>query len=299
AGGSASEQRREVLVQGALLGAGSLDHRLVRTLRGRPKVARRYLALEGRRVFADLAAQIPLAAALRPAGEPTTSNPDESLEVARGRGDVAAPPEWFGVIRPSRLLGAPSGGPSARARDGDLRLEFDPTDVLEARDAGDAEQGEESRILKLFGNPLSSKTLSDFFNKLLGNFRSPGDGVAGGEIPVRSMRRVGRVGGDAPPLPVPLRLPTHRTPRPVVRVAGPPSPEWDAPSTRYRPEHCRVIASPPSSTPDVPDIAVRRDELLRRRLSRLGLGPKVLRRRPDGDDLDIEALIDLFVDLQA
>jgi nitric oxide reductase activation protein len=34
-------------------------------------------------------------------------------------------------------------------------------------------------------------------------------------------------------------------------------------------------------------------------LSRLGLGPKVLRRRPDGDDVDIEALIDLFVDLHA
>ncbi len=30
-----------------------------------------------------------------------------------------------------------------------------------------------------------------------------------------------------------------------------------------------------------------------------GLGPKVLRRRPDGDDLDIEALIDLFVDLRS
>jgi nitric oxide reductase NorD protein len=39
--------------------------------------------------------------------------------------------------------------------------------------------------------------------------------------------------------------------------------------------------------------------VLRRRLSRLGLGPKVFRRRTDGDDLDLEALIDLFVDLQA
>jgi nitric oxide reductase NorD protein len=39
--------------------------------------------------------------------------------------------------------------------------------------------------------------------------------------------------------------------------------------------------------------------VLRRRLSRLGLGLKVLRRRPDGDDLDIEALIDLFVDLRS
>src|SRR5262249_13770303 len=299
AGGSASEQRREVLVQGALLGAGSLDHRLVRTLRGRPKVARRYLALEGRRVFADLAAQIPLAAALRPAGEPTTSNPDESLEVARGRGEVAAPPEWFGVIRPSRLLGAPSGGPSARARDGDLRLEFDPTDVLEARDAGDAEQGEESRILKLFGNPAASHHLSDFFTKLSATSRAPGDGAAGGELPVRSMRRVDIVGPNARPLPRRLRFTTDGTPGSAVGVGGALYPEWDVHSNRYRPEHCRVIDFPPSSTPDVPDIAVRRDELLRRRLSRLGLGPKVLRRRPDGDDLDIEALIDLFVDLQA
>jgi nitric oxide reductase activation protein len=34
-------------------------------------------------------------------------------------------------------------------------------------------------------------------------------------------------------------------------------------------------------------------------LARLGLGPKVLRRRPDGDDLDLQALVDLFVDLRS
>ncbi|MDT5139767.1 MAG: nitric oxide reductase NorD protein, partial [Mycobacterium sp.] len=36
-----------------------------------------------------------------------------------------------------------------------------------------------------------------------------------------------------------------------------------------------------------------------RRLSRVGLGPKVLRGRADGDEVDIEALIDLFVDLRS
>jgi len=299
AGGSTSEQRREVLVQGALLGAGSLDDRLVRALRGRPKVARRYLALEGRRVFADLAAQIPLAAALRPAGEPTTSTSDESLEVARGRRTVASPPEWFGVIRPSRLLGAPAGGPSAQASDGDLRLGFDPTDVPETQDDGDAEQGKESKILKLFGNPLASNTLSDFFNKLLGNSRSPGDGAAGAEMPVRSMRWVDNVGPNARPFPVRLRFTTNGTPGSAVGVGGALYPEWDVHNNRYRSEHCRVIDFPLRSTPDVSDAAVQHDEVLRRRLSRLGLGPKVLRRRPDGDDLDIEALIDLFVDLRS
>ena len=299
AGRSASEQRREVLVQGALLGAGSLDHRLVRALRGKPNVARRYLALEGRRVFADLAPRIPLADALRPTGEPTTSTADESLEVARGRRTVATPPRWFGVIRPSRLLAATARGPSARAGDGDLRLKFDPTDVPETQDDGDAEQGEESNILKLFGNPLSSKTLSDFFNKLLGNSRSPGDGAAGGEMPVRSMRRVDRVGSNVRPLPVPLRFTTNGTPGSTLGVGGGLYPEWDVYNNRYLPEHCRVIDFPLGSSPDVPDVAVQHDEVLRRRLSRLGLGPKVLRRRPDGDDLDIEALIDLFVDLRA
>ena len=299
AGRSASEQRREVLVQSALLGAGSLDHRLVKSLRGWPRVARRYLALEGRRVFADLAARIPLAAALRPAGEPTTSTADESLEVARGRTTVAAPPQWFGVIRPSRLLAASAAGPGARARDGDLRLKFDPTDVPEAQDDGDAAQGEESKLLKLFGNPLTSNTLSDFFNKLLGNSRSPGYGAAGGELPVRSMRRVNSVGWNARPLPVPLRFTTDVTPGSAVGVGGALYPEWDVYNNRYRPEHCRVIDFPLRSVADVSDAAGPHDEVLRRGLSRLGLGPKVLRRRPDGDDLDIEALIDLFVDLRA
>jgi nitric oxide reductase NorD protein len=84
-----------------------------------------------------------------------------------------------------------------------------------------------------------------------------------------------------------------------VGVSGALYPEWDVHKGRYRPKHCRVIDFPLRSTPDVSDAAVAHDEVLRRRLSRLGLGPKVLRRRPDGDDLDIEALIDLFVDLHA
>ena len=58
-GGSVSEQRREMLVQAALLGAGSLDPRLVKGLRARATMARRYLALEGHRVLAELARRYP------------------------------------------------------------------------------------------------------------------------------------------------------------------------------------------------------------------------------------------------
>ncbi len=76
-------------------------------------------------------------------------------------------------------------------------------------------------------------------------------------------------------------------------------PEWDVFNDRYKPDWCRVIDFPLTVDADVADAGVARDDVLRRRLARVGLGPKVLRARADGDDLDIEALIDLFVDLQS
>ena len=287
-------------MQSALLGAGSLDQKWVKALRARPSVARRYLALEGRRVLAGLAGQLPLAAELRPDEEPSTATADESLEVARGRVEVPDPPEWFGVIRPSRLLSA-SAGAGGPVTNKELRLEFSPTDVAEADDDdGDDERSGESKILKLFETPLfNSQGLSDYFRKLLGSGRSPGDGAAGAEIPVRSVRRVHEVGANARPLRTRIHFTDDGKPGAALGVGGALYPEWDVHNNRYRPEWCRVIDFPLTVAADVSDAGVPHDDVLRRRLSRIGLGPKVLRGRPDGDELDIEALIDLFVDLRS
>jgi nitric oxide reductase NorD protein len=298
AGRPLAEQRRELIVQAALLGAGSLDHRRVRPLRGRRKLARRYLALEGHRVLAALAARLPLAAAFAPSGKVATASADESLEMARSRNAIDDPPEWLGAIYPSRLLAAPEVGPAARARNDDLRLRFRPTDVPEEDDEEEEGAGGESKILKLFESPLASDTVSDFFHKLLGSSRSAADGAAAGGQAIRTLRRVASVGPDARPLPVPIRL-VGDTGGVAAGVEGALYPEWDVHKQRYKPEHCRVIDFPLRTTADVTAAGVARDEVLHRRLTRLGLGPKVVRRQPDGDDLDIEALTDLFVDLQA
>jgi Mg-chelatase subunit ChlD len=302
AGRPAAQRRREVLLQAALLGAGSLDRGKLRAVRGRPKLARRYLALEGRRVLAALAARVPLAAALVGSqGEPgpSTASADESLEVARGRARVAEPPEWFGVLRPSRVLEAPPAEPGGRPRDENLRLVRDASGTPETQD-GDDEPGRRSRILELFENPLlGSNAVTDFLRKVLGSSPSPGQAAAGGELPVRSLRRVDRVGPDARPLPVPLRFAGDGTPAAAIGVGGALYPEWDVHRNRYRPAWCRVFEYPLRTPADVSAAAIDRDEMLRRRLSRLGLGPKVVRRQPDGDDLDLEALTDLFVDLRA
>ncbi|MFD0364751.1 nitric oxide reductase activation protein NorD [Nocardia sp. GCM10030253] len=299
AGLTVAEQRREILVQAALLGAGSLDHQWVKALRARPAIARRYLALEGRRVLADLAQRLPVAAALVSEVGPGPTSTGESLETARGRAKVADPPAWFGVIRPSRLL-APVAGPGTQATARELRLEFDLLEVPEDEDGDDNEQSGESKILKLFENPLfSSQTLLDQIRKRLGGSRSAGDGAAGGDAQMRSVRRARMVGPEARPLPTQIRFTDDDKPGAAAGVGGALYPEWDVHNNRYRPEWCRVVDFPLTVAADITAASVSHDDVLRRRLARVGLGPKVFRGRPDGDDLDIEALIELFVDLRS
>jgi Mg-chelatase subunit ChlD len=304
AGRSVEGQRREMLVQAALLGAGSLDPRLVKGLRARATTARRYLALEGHRVLAELGRQIPLDAALLTDGQPSTTTPDESLDVAKTRANVADPPEWFGVIKPSRLLTA-SAGPGGQPTNKDLKLQFDPIGLPES-EADDEDEDEdggksgESKILKLFESPIfNNQSMSDYLRKMFGGSRTPGEGAAGAEMTVRSSRRVHEIGPNARPLPTRIQFTDDGKPGAAVGVGGALYPEWDVFNDRYKPDWCRVIDFPLTVAAEVTDAGVAHDDVLRRRLARVGLGPKVLRGRADGDDLDIEALIDLFVDLQS
>ncbi|MEV0542744.1 nitric oxide reductase activation protein NorD [Nocardia salmonicida] len=299
--GTGTEQRREVLVQSALLGAGSLDPALVKSLRGRPSTARRYLALEGHRVLAELAGRLPLAAGLDLEGEPSTASAAESLAAAKGKRKVDEPPEWFGTIKPSQLV-ASDPGPGGRASDRELRLEFDLSEIPEADDEveDNVEKSEESKILKLFENPLfSGKSVMDFFRKTMGNSRSDGDGPAGAEAPVSAVRRARMVGPNARPLPTRIKFTDADKPGAAAGIGGALYPEWDVFNDRYKPEWCRVVDFPLTVPTDISAARVPEDDVLRRRLARVGLGPKVLRGRPDGDELDIEALIDLFVDLRS
>ncbi|MFC8526141.1 nitric oxide reductase activation protein NorD [Nocardia sp. NPDC057227] len=301
ADGSAAGQRREMLLQAALLGAGSLDGHLVRALRARPAAARRYLALEGSRVLAGLGAVLSETAVPGSYDPPRTATAEESLALATGRAPVPDPPAWFGVIKPAKLLTKqPGAGGKATAKE--LRLEFDPIDMPEGEedddDGGDQVGG--SKILKLFENPLfNSRALSDQLRKLFGNSRSAGDGPAGAEMQVRAVRKVQRVGANAQPLPTRIQFTDDGKPGAALGIGGALHPEWDVHGQRYKPDWCRVLDFPLTVDADIAAAGVADDDVLRRRLSRIGLGPKVLRSRPDGDELDLEALIDLVVDLRS
>ena len=298
-GASPERQRREVVLQSALIGAGSLQPALVHPLRARPALARRYLSVEGRRVLDELARTLPLAAAVSP-GHPETSSASESLDLARSRTRIADSPDWFGVLKPSALLGAPAE--SAAAAEQDLHFTFErlPDDEDDKNDEDDDGPAEESRILKIFDNPLfNSKTAGEFLRKLLGTSRSSGTSAAGGDMRAEAVRRVRSAGPNARPLPTRIRFTDDERPGAAIGVGGALHPEWDVFGDRYRPQWCRVIDYPLTAPADVAAAAVCPDDVLRRRLARVGLGPKVLRRCSDGDDLDVGALVDLAVDLRS
>ncbi|WP_280302501.1 nitric oxide reductase activation protein NorD [Nocardia abscessus] len=291
---SDTEQRRELLVQAALLGAGSLHPRLVRPLRRRPSLARRYLALEGRRVLADLACAIPLAAELCPGTRAQTATSDESLAVARGRRPVEAPPQWFGVIHPARLL-ATTAGPGTRPG-GSPGLSFEPPDVPED-DEADGERPAQREIMNQNTSPLfMPRTLMDLLRRQRGGGRMGGRGPAGAGT-VRAVRRAQLTGTQMRPPPARIRRADGR-PRDAAGVSGALYPEWDVHRERYRTDWCRVVDYPfEVETAAATDTVF--DDVLRRRLARIGLGLEVMRGRPDGDELDVDALTDLFVDLRS
>lgn len=297
AGADPDVQRREVLVQSALLGAGSLDGQYAKRLRARPPLARRYLTLEGDRVLAELAQRVPLAAVIAPGCPPRSVKAEESLELASSKTKLEPPPPWYGTIKPSKLIRA-QRNPGAAATDADVRMNLEPTDLSEMEEDNDG-PAEKSWILKLFEAPVGMQGPGDFLRKMFGTSRSSDSEGAGGEMGVGSVRRTSQTGANARPVPTPIRFTDADTPGATLAVGGAFYPEWDVFGGRYREDWCRVIDFPVTAAVDVAAAAVDRDNVLRRRLARVGLGPKVLRARADGDDVDTEALINLFVDVRS
>lgn len=294
AGASFDQMRREMLLQSALLGAGSLSPGYLKAIRARPSTTRRYLALEGRRVLDELAQRLPIAATLPSEGGPCTGGAAESLALARSRKPVPDPPDWFGVIKPRAVVPA-AAGPGAAAGENDPGALH--TDEEETGD--DDEPGGTSKILKLFEAPVNSQALSEFLRKLFGGAKSNEDDAAGGDLRVGSVRQVQRLGINARPAPTRIRFTGAEKPGAAVGVRGALFPEWDVHHNRYRPDWCRVIDFPLVSDVDVSAAEVPQDAVLRQRLARIGLGLKRLRARADGDELDTEALIAMCVDLRA
>jgi len=289
--GSLREQVEALGVQASLLAAGSLAPGLLRRLARRPRVSRRYLAVEGHRALAAVEHLLPRAVRglLDRDVAARVDSPAASLAAATSRGPIDLPPASFGAIRARRALAAvpPTSGSDAAARD--LAR---PETVQEA----------------LRDEPDEDPDAADLFSSPVGGGGALGRLLARMLEAVRQLRGGGAPGADAP---------THRTrdgtsrgrtlrlvtaPGSVeetgVRAGGVRYPEWDAERRRYRWDWCTVREVEPRLREDAPaTVPVGRD--LRRSLARLGMGLDRYSRQAQGDDVDIDAAIEARVEMLA
>ena len=277
--------RTGLIVQAALIAAGSLDPSTVSKLIGRRRVRRRYLTLEAMRAVASLSALMPPRVCEEVAAiydGPLSRSPEESLARAGSeRERVAEAPDWLGTIRPAKIIRAASPLSAGTA-------DASHVDLPELDD----EDSDRSKILEFFQAPAMQNRLAHYLQKLLGMGRSPDADAGGGEeLPVGSAR-AGEVGENArvvEGMVTPAREPSDG---PTGRAY----PEWDDRRRTYRRDWCSVTEYDPRPPEAEPVVRADRDPQLLRQLARLGLAHERRRRQHDGDVLDLNAVIDHVID---
>ncbi len=292
-------QYETVAVQASMIAAGSLTPEVVRALVRHPRLAKRYLAIEGHRALLDNSALLPsvLAAAMVPDIGRRSDSAERSLALARGREGPAEAPASFGAIQAKKVLAVRAladkqagddVGHVPRRQGGQELAEFDDDDPDNWDDTDDPD---------LFSSPVGGGgVIGRWLQKLLSSSRkSGGDGA-------------GPPGADAP---------THRTTSTTrgahavsslaavsseeivdVTTEGVKYPEWNVDRHTYRLDWCTVREVEPeihaAATQQIEDaISVRRP------LARLGMGLHRRPRQPQGDDIDIDAALEARVEVRA
>lgn len=292
ANASASKQVDAVAVQASLLAAGSLHTDVVRRLRRRPTRARRYLAVEGHRALAEIGEVLPpsVRSLIDSDVAARADSPAMSLAAAFGRAAIAEPPDSFGVIRTRALLTSVNHADRSATNLQQVPLE------------------QHDQVLAEFADDEDDGTAADFFSSPVGGGGAFGR-LLGGLLAV--VRRVD--GGESPGVDAPTQLTLAGTRRSsntavwtgiagtledaTIEGRGTKYPEWDVHRGIYRQNWCTVQEVEPrptdSATVSVPNYGLRRS------LARLGMGLERYHRRVQGDELDIDAVVEARVEAMA
>ncbi|WP_374024859.1 nitric oxide reductase activation protein NorD [Mycobacterium sp. HNNTM2301] len=298
AGASRRRQLEAVAVQASMIAAGSLDPDVMRRLLRHPRVAKRYLAVEGHRALVANAGLLPgvLASLADPDTAGRSDSPAASLRIAVGRSAIGAPAPEFGVLRAAKVLAA-----SARAAEqGDKGQPGHIPKTSGTNDLKELDEGEidDSDNPDMFTSPVGGGGfIGKWLKKMLSSARKTGS-------------RGGQPGADAPThrtnsakrgLHAVTSLATTSSGDGEVRSAptdGFTYPEWDAGRRMYRPGWCTVREIEAEIKPSATH-AIEAAISVRRPLSRLGMGLHRHHRQPQGDDIDIDAAVEARVEVLA
>jgi nitric oxide reductase NorD protein len=281
-----------VVVQASLICAGSLEPRVLHKLARKPSAARRYLSLEGHRALTTLWGLLPNAVLLStdPLTAQRTDSPDSSLMLALGSEKIPEPPAAFGMIRP-RMVGSVGEDRIAGVASTHVPPQGRQALLRELED----EIGEGS-VVDIPSSPVGGGgPIGRLLKRLLGEARSSGTGAPGADAPThftRSSNRVSRMGSPT------MRRLTVSNDGSLGVVRGFVYPEWNVHYGRYRPEWCTVVELEPEDG-DRSRAPSGDTRSLRRALARLGTELERHRRQPQGEDLDLDAAVESYVDSRA
>ena len=166
-----------IAVQASLIAAGSLEPDVVRPLVRHPRLARRYLAIEGHRALVSNADLLP--GILASVGDrdiaSRSQSPADSLSIATGRAAIDDPAPGFGVIRPGKVLAACSRA-AEQQDEANARHVPRGRGAQELEDLDDA-QVDDSDDPDLFTSPVGGGGfIGKWLKKMLSSSRKTGSG---------------------------------------------------------------------------------------------------------------------------
>ena len=292
---SRRQQVEAVAVQASLLAAGSLDTDVVRRLTRRPALARRYLTVEGHRALAAIEDLLPpsVRSLIDSDVAARADSPAASLAAALSRQAIAHPPDTFGTIRARHLLASIRRADSAATSHPHLPPQHRNRVLAEL---AEDEEDDDGTLADLFSSPAGGGgALGWLLGRFMGVVRQlNGGGPPGADAPTHRTR-AGTLAGSNTVLSTGMAGTVEES---AIEGRGTKYPEWDVHRRRYRQDWCTVQEVEPRPTGSTP-LFVSGGYGLRRPLSRLGMGLDRCRRRVQGDDIDIDAVVEARVELMA
>jgi hypothetical protein len=258
-------------------------------------VAKRYLAVEGRRALAAHEPLLPSSLrSLLDARSPLNSaSAEASLAAARSCTEIEDPPESFGAIHAQRLIAASRGASGLQAPRATVAHQQQALVEL-AEDATTEDTTEDQFSSQVGGGGAIGKWLQ----KMLSAVRQLRGGSSPGADAPTHWTRTGKRGAGKTVFST-VTTGTIETPTIDDRERGTKYPEWDVHDRCYRMDWCTVHEVEAKPKKGAARFAVPDRTGLRRALARLGLGIDRYRRQAQGDDIDIDAVIEARVEMMA
>jgi hypothetical protein len=286
-----------VAVHASLIAADSLAPHVVGALVRHPRLARRYLAVEGHRALAAIGDLLPgvLNSLTDPEMASRSDSPASSLSIASGKDALDDPPAAFGVIRAKKIVAANS--PAATHVDHESAGHVPRRESKEALEELDDGEVDDTDDPDLFTSPVGAGGfIGKWLKKMLSSARKSGGSGGGPPAADSPTHRTNSANRGAYAVSSTATVSTEEAGD--ITPDGFTYPEWDANRKKYRPDWCTVHEVEPrikASAPQAIDAAIG----VRRPLARLGMGLHRRHRQSQGDDIDIDAAVEARVEVRA